>query len=141
MPAAQGNTMRLVLIVLALMTSTAAVAKDRATFLKGQYATAAQCEKLRKVEAGGAQNVGTTPELLDADGFHGWEGGCEFTKIYEHDPGQSWLGIMVCSDAATSKPEMYFFSKDEKEDAFVVSRSDDDDEPATYTRCDDKRGS
>ena len=69
------------------------------------------------------------------------EGGCEFTKIYEHDPGQSWLGIMVCSDATSSKPEMYFFSKDGDEDAFVVSRSDDDDDPATYTRCDAKKGS
>jgi len=133
--------MRSLLIALALMASTAAVAKDRATFLQGQYATSAQCEKLRKVESGGDENVGTAPELLDSDGFHGWEGGCEFTKIYEHDPGQSWLAIMVCTDATSSKPEMYFFSKNEGEDAFVVSRSDDDDEPATYTRCDAKKGS
>lgn len=133
--------MRTFLIAVVLAMSTAAVAKDRATFLPGQYATTAQCEKLRKVEAGGPENVGTAPELLDSDGFHGWEGGCEFTKIYEHDPGQSWLAIMVCRDAVSSKPEMYFFSKNEGEDAFVISRSDDDDEAATYTRCDAKKGS
>ena len=133
--------MRTFLIAVVLAVSTAAVAKDRAAFLTGQYATAAQCEKLRKVEEGGPENVGTAPELLDADGFHGWEGGCEFTKIYEHDPGQSWLAIMVCRDAVSSKPEMYFFSKNEGEDAFVISRSDDDDEAATYTRCDAKKGS
>jgi hypothetical protein len=133
--------MRPVLIALTLVAATSAAAKDRAAFLVGQYATAAQCEKLRKVESGEPRNVGTAPELLDSDGFHGWEGGCEFTKIYEHDPGQSWLAIMVCSDAVSSTPEMVFFTRNEGEDAFVVSRSDDEDDPGTYTRCDARKGS
>lgn len=133
--------MRSLLIAALLAMPLPAIAKDRATFLKGQYATVAQCEKLRKVEVGGPENVGTAPELLDENGFHNWEGGCEFTKIYEHDPGRSWLAIMVCTDGNSATPEMYFFSKDETEDSFDVSRSDGRGEQETYARCDAKKGS
>lgn len=132
--------MRSILIATTLALSSAAVAaKDRATFITGQYATAAQCEKLRKIEAGGPKNVGTAPELLDADGFHNWEGGCEFTKIFEHDPGKQWVALMVCSEGMSVTPETYVFSKNEGEDSFDVSDSDDD-EPDTFTRCDAKDG-
>lgn len=132
--------MRILLITLALAASTAAVAKDRATFLTGQYATAAQCEKLRKVEAGEPKNVGTVPELLDPDGFHSWEGGCEFTKVMEHDAGKVWVGLMICSEGNSMTPEMYVFSKHETEDSFEVSHAGDDDGPESYTRCDSKKG-
>jgi hypothetical protein len=134
-----GDPMRIFLIALALVASTAVHAKQRATFLKGQYATTEQCEKLRKIEAGGPKGVGTTPELLDADGFHGWEGGCEFTKIFEHEPGKSWVALMICSDAVSETPEMYSITKDETEDSFQIAGSDDD-EPGTYTRCEAKTG-
>jgi hypothetical protein len=132
--------MRTFVLALALVAATAATAKERATFLAGQYATKDQCEKLRKVEAGGPNNVGTAPELLDADGFKGWEGGCEFTRIFEHEPGQSWLALMICTDGNSVTPETYVFTKNEGEDAFEVDRSDSGDGPATYARCDAKEG-
>jgi hypothetical protein len=132
--------MRLFVLALALVATTAAVAKERATFLVGQYATKEQCEKQRKIEAGGPKNVGTVPELLDADGFKGWEGGCEFTKIFEHDPGRSWLALMICTDGNATTPETYVFTKTEGEDSFEVAHAEDDEGPASYTRCDAKKG-
>lgn len=132
--------MRFVLIALALVVPMAAAAKESAAFLVGQYATAEQCEKLRKVEAGGPKNVGTAPEVLDAGGFHGWEGGCEFTKIFEHDPGKSWTAIMLCSEGMSSTPGLYHFAKDETEDRFeVTGPGQDEDGPAAYLRCDAKK--
>ncbi|MCC7250929.1 hypothetical protein [Hyphomicrobium sp.] len=132
--------MRRILIALALAVPMAAAAKERATFLAGQYATADQCQKLRKVEAGGPKNVGTSPELLDADGFHSWEGGCEFTKVFEHEPGQTWLTLMVCSEGMTVTPATYVFVKSEGEDRFEVHSSTDQDGPEVYTRCDARKG-
>lgn len=134
--------MRTRLIALALASVPfAAEAKERATFLSaGQYATTEQCEKLRAVEAGGPNNVGTAPELLTADGFHGWEGGCEFTKVFDHDPGKSWTAIMLCSEGMSSRPALYHFVKDVKEDRFEVTGPDSDDEgSAAYLRCDAKK--
>lgn len=133
--------MRRVLIALALSLAvpTAAAAKERATFLAGQYATAEQCQKLRKLEAGGPKNVGTAPELLDAVGFHGWEGGCEFTKVFEHDPAKSWVALMICSEGMSTMPQMYVFTKHETEDSFEVSHSDADDAPEIYNRCDARK--
>jgi hypothetical protein len=132
--------MRTIGMALALAVSTAAAAKDRAAFLEGQYATLEQCEKLRNVEAGGPRNVGTTPELLDADGFHGWEGGCEFTKIFEHDPAKSWVALMVCSDGNSLAPETYVFTKADGEDSFEVAHADDQEGPAVYARCEARKG-
>lgn len=132
--------MRIVLIALACALATVAQAKDRASFLAGQYATAEQCEKLRKIEAGGPKGVGTSPELLDADGFHGWEGGCEFTKIFDHDPGKSWTAIMLCTEGMSTEPGLYHFAKDATEDRFEVTGPDsDEDGPAAYLRCDAKK--
>jgi hypothetical protein len=130
----------LIALAVAFAVPMAAAAKERAAFLAGQYATAEQCEKLRKVEAGGPKNVGTAPELLDADGFHGWEGGCEFTKIFEHDPGQTWVALMVCSEDMTVTPATYVFVKDQGADSFEVHQSGDQDGPEIYTRCDARKG-
>lgn len=132
--------MRILLIAFAVAMPMAAAAKDRATFLAGQYATSEQCEKLRLIETGGPKNVSTSPELLDADGFHGWEGGCEFTKIFEHTPGKSWTAIMLCTDGMASEPGLYHFAKDETEDRFEVTGPDKDENgPAAYLRCDAKK--
>ena len=131
--------MRFILIALAMVAASAASAKERATFLAGQYATAEQCKKLRLVEAGGPKNVGTVPELLDADGFKGWEHGCQFTKIFEHQPGQSWLALMICSEGMSVTPATYVFVKDGDADAFEVHEADDEDGPEIYTRCDAKK--
>lgn len=131
---------RVTVAALVLLAATAAVAKERAVFLSGQYATKAQCEKLRLVEAGGPSNVGTAPELLDADGFKSWEGGCEFTTIFEHDPGKSWVALMVCSEGTSIAPEMYVFTKLENEDGFEVGHAEDEEGPEIYTRCDARKG-
>lgn len=134
--------MRLFLIALALAAASAASAasaKERATFLAGQYATAEQCQKQRLLEAGGPKNVGTAPELLDADGFHGWEHGCEFTKIFEHEPGRSWLALMICSEGMAMTPATYVFVKDDNADTFEVHEPDDQDGPEVYTRCDARK--
>lgn len=116
-----------------------ASAKTTAKFLKGQYATEAQCAKLRAIEAGGPRNVETAAEVLDETGFHGWEGTCEFTTIFEHDPGKSWVAIMVCFEGPSASPATYFFTKDEEHDAFDVV-SDDNDEVERYTPCASKEG-
>jgi arylsulfatase A-like enzyme len=131
---------RVMMMALALAASTAAVAKERAGFLSGQYATKAQCEKLRLVEAGGPSNVGTAPELLDADGFKSCVGGCAFTKVFEHDPGKSWVALMVCSEGNAITPEMYVFTKLEAEDGFEVGHAEDEEGPEIYTRCDARKG-
>ncbi len=133
--------MRRMLIACAWVTCVVAwpwagEAKERAEFLAGQYAIAAKCENQRWVEAGGPKNVGTTPELLDADGFHGWEGSCEFTKIFEHEPGKSWLALMICSEGMTMTPTTYVFAKGEGEDSFEVHEAGDTDGPDLYKRCD-----
>lgn len=132
--------MRLLIVVVSLLAATAAVAKERAPFLLGQYATEAQCAKLRKVEAGGPKNVGTAPELLDAEGFHSWEGGCGFTKIFEHEPGQSWMALMICSEGQSINPATYVFVKEDGADAFEVHAPDAENGPEIYTRCDAEKG-
>jgi len=131
--------MRTLVLVCALALSTAAAAKERAAFLAGQYATAEQCGKLRKIEAGEPKNAGTSPELLDADGFHGWEGACEFTKVFEHEPGQSWLALTICSEGMTMTPMTYVFAKNQGEDSFEVHEAGDEDGPDVYTRCDSRK--
>ena len=130
---------RVALILVALILPGAASAKEKATFLSGQYATEADCAKLRKIEAGEPKNVETAPELLTADGFQGWEGGCEFTKTYEHNPGKSWVGLMVCSEGQTIAPATFVFLKSEEDDSFEVA-SQGQDEPELFIRCDAKEG-
>ncbi|MBX9862032.1 MAG: hypothetical protein K2Y42_04705 [Hyphomicrobium sp.] len=112
---------------------------ERATFLTGQYATAEQCAKLRKIEDGTPRNVGTAPELLDDTGFHGWEHDCAFTKVFEHKPGKSWAAMMICSDGMSMKPELFAFFKEGDEDSFEVSGTNDE-QPEVYARCDAKKG-
>lgn len=124
---------------LSLTAATGVLAGESASFLTGQYATAEQCAKLRKIEAGTPRNVETAPELLDATGFHGWEHGCTFTKVFEHEPGKSWAAIMICSEGMSMTPELYAFFKDETADRFEVSGTNDE-QPETYERCDAKGG-
>lgn len=109
-------------------------AKERASFLAGTYATEDGCRKLARIHAGGPRNLETVPWTLEADGFHGWEGACEFTRIDEHEPGRSWIAIMMCVEGAQLAPELYLFMKDEAEDAFEVARQGDDS-PELYRRC------
>jgi hypothetical protein len=134
--------MRIALTVVVLCAAACAispaVAKDRAYFLRGQYATEADCAKLREIEAGGPRNVETAAELLDAEGIHGWEGSCEFTKVLDHDPGKSWVGLMVCSEGIQTTAQNYVFMKNEDADSFDVAAANAES-PDTYIRCDAKK--
>lgn len=117
-----------------------ALAKEPAAFLgAGTYAIESDCQKQKKIDAGGARNVETAPELLTADGFHGWEGACEFTKVFEHDPGKSWTGLMMCVEGAQFTPQLYLFMKSETGDSFEVAQQNQD-MPEVYVRCDPKKG-
>ncbi|WP_439543038.1 hypothetical protein [Hyphomicrobium sp.] len=129
----------LVALVLAVSASVSLADGERATFLTGQYATADQCAKLRKIEAGEPRNVGTAPELLDETGFHGWEHDCAFTKVFEHKPGKSWAAMMICSEGMSMKPELFAFFKEGEEDRFEVSGTNDE-QPEVYARCDANKG-
>lgn len=111
-----------------------ALAKDRAIFIEGTFASEEGCKKLAAIEAGTPRNVETVPEVLTADGFKGWEGACEFTKVFEHEPGRMWLGFMVCSQGAIITPQSVVISKGEGGSLEVAA--DDDKEPETYHRCD-----
>ncbi|MDX2257611.1 MAG: hypothetical protein NW205_01715 [Hyphomicrobiaceae bacterium] len=113
----------------------AAGAAERAEFLKGTYATADGCRKLQKLAAGTPRSVETVPETLDAEGFHGWEGGCRFTRIFEHEAGKVWIGLMFCVEGASLTPQTYAFVKGDG-DSFEVAGSEDD-EPDLYLPCND----
>lgn len=131
--------LRFILMVALMFAVPVANAKDRASFLRGQYATQADCEKLRKIEAGGPRNVETAPELLDPAGIHGWEGECEFTKVFDHDPAKSWVAIMLCTEGLQMTAHSYVFMKNDNEDSFDVA-PETAESPDTYIRCDAKKG-
>jgi len=131
--------MRLLLLIAVAALAGPAIAKEKAAFIKGQYATEKDCQKLRAIEAGGPRNVETAPELLDTTGFNGWEGACEFTRVFEHDAGKSWIGLMACFEGPNFSPQTYIFIKSEADDSFEVSAANKD-EPEIYKRCDAGKG-
>lgn len=120
--------------IAASIGATAALARERAGFIRGSFATADGCRKLEAIANGGPRNVATVPDVLTADGFKGWEGACEFTKVFEHEPGQSWVALMLCSEGATTTPATYAFVKS-GDDAFDVSLSGGAGEPEEWKRC------
>jgi len=130
--------MRIALIFASLVLATAVGAKERAPFITGQYATAEQCKKLRAIEKGAPENVETSPELLDADGFRSWEGGCSFTKVFEHEPGTSWLAFMICSEGMTMTAASYVFVKDG--DTIEMYGAEQADGPEVYSPCGANKG-
>ncbi len=66
----------------------AADARQRPSFLKGVWATADGCKMQAAIDAGGPKSVETTPEILTADGYKGWEGGCSFSSVKEDGAGK-----------------------------------------------------
>lgn len=113
--------------------AAAADAKERASFIEGTFATEKGCKKLEAIAKGKPRNVETAPEVLTADGFAGWEGSCEFTKIFEHEPGQVWVGIMYCVEGAATNAATYAFTKTGP-DTFDVAGGGGD-EAEEYRRC------
>ncbi|MCB1515492.1 MAG: hypothetical protein KDJ18_11955 [Hyphomicrobiaceae bacterium] len=133
------TAMRTIAAAVALVLAAMPVAaKEKAQFIDGTYATEDGCAKLAAIAAGTPRNVETVPEVLDAEGFKGWEGACEFTHVFEHDPGRVWVGLMVCSEGQTIAPQTYVFIRGE-DDSLEVAASGQD-EPELYKRCDAGKG-
>lgn len=131
--------LRACLIASLIAVSTAPLcAKERAAFFRGTYATKQDCEKQRAIDAGGPRTLETAPELLNRDGFRSWEGACEFTKVFQHDP-KTWIGLMMCTEGASMTPQTYVFQKAEGKDAFLVAGANQE-APDEYVRCDPKKG-
>jgi hypothetical protein len=105
--------LRVATAVLLAASVTGAAAQQRAQFLAGTYATEEGCAELDRIATGTPPGATTTPRTLDPKGFHGWEGGCEFTQIIEHKPGQVWVALMFCSEGAATGPATYSFVKNE----------------------------
>lgn len=117
-----------------LVSPYTAAAIERADFIKGTYAAGDGCKMLEKLATGTPRGLTTVPEVLTADGFKGWEGSCEFTKIFPHDRGKSWVAIMLCSEGMTLAPTTTVFFKDPDRDSFDVATTGQD-EPQVYERC------
>ncbi len=118
----------------ALCVAATAEAKERGTFIDGTFATEKGCKKLEAIAKGKPRNVETVPEVLTATGFAGWEGSCEFTKVFEHEPGQVWVGLMYCVEGASTNVATYAFTKTGP-GTFDISGGGSSDEPEEYRRC------
>ena len=117
---------------------TPAFAKVKAPFLGGTLATEEGCKKLKAIAAGTPRRLDTVPDVLDQDGFKGWEGACEFTQVLEHEPGRVWVGLMVCSEGMTIAPQTYVFIRGD-DGSFDVA-ANGQDAPELYRRCDTGEG-
>lgn len=126
-------------LLMLLAAAMPAMAKEKASFIDGVYSSADGCLKLARIEAGGPRNVETVPWTLDADGFHGWEGSCEFTRVLEHEPGKEWVAIMVCVEGAQFVPDLYLFMRGETDDELEVAHQGSD-VPDVYRRCKSEKG-
>lgn len=96
-------------LFLVAINPVAAADGVKATFIVGTYATAHECKKLRAVEAGGPKNVATAPELLTAEGFHGWENWCSFASI--HPAGNGHSAKMKCGEGPDGWTDTYLFKR------------------------------
>lgn len=121
-----------------LLAAGPAAAKVKARFIAGQFATEEGCAKLKAIDAGKPRNVETVPDVLTEDGFQGWEGNCEFTQVFEHEPGRVWVGLMVCSEGMTIVPQSYVFIKAEDQSLEVAAAGQD--APEIYKRCEAGKG-
>jgi len=129
--------MLMVFLLLWAASTSCAFAKETASFIEGTYATVKGCKMLEKLADGTPRTISTVPDTLDKNGFHGWEGGCEFTKIFEHMPGKVWTGLMYCVEGnAINAPNMVFL-RDEDDNSFEVLQAGNDS-PEVFHRCDVK---
>lgn len=120
--------------VLLCAGTTTAGAAEKAGFIDGTYATDEGCKKLALIEAGTERSIETVPEVLTDEGFKGWESSCTFTKIFEHDPGKSWVALLMCVDGPTMTPLTYAFAKGD--DGSVEVAGSGDEKPEVFRRCD-----
>lgn len=104
----------------------------KARFIRGTYATAHECKKLRAVEAGGPKNVATGPELLSSEGISGWENWCAFASI--KPDGDAFVAKMSCGEGPETWTETHRFKRraDGAIDVTVKGKTE------RYSRCDPK---
>jgi hypothetical protein len=114
-----------------LATSGPAAAKPgvKASFIDGTYATAHECRKARKIEAGGPKNVATAPELLTADGIQGWENWCSFEAIARNS--DRYTGKMSCGEGAQEWTDTYTFKRRGADAIDVTNKG----QTTRYQRC------
>lgn len=124
------------LLVFAAIASSAA-ANERAPFINGTYVMEGRCEKLKAIEAGGPKNIETMPEILTADGFETWEGGCSFISIKETQKGRRWVAKMACAEAADEGTEIDTFDLDPESGKIKVTVEGKTNE---YVRCSEGKG-
>ncbi len=120
------------------VTTSLALAQGKADFLMGTFASTQGCAMHNKLKTGTPRSIETVPDTLDADGFHGWEGACEFTKVWEHETGSVWQALMYCSEGNTAGPQIFSFVRDPETGTFDVS-SIGQQEPETFQSCDEKK--
>lgn len=125
-------------VLLAGAASGSAVAREKARFITGTFSSEQGCKMLDALAKGAPRRIETVPEVLNEDGFIGWESNCTFTKVFEHDPGKIWVGLMVCAGGPSINAQNFVFYKD-GEDRFEVSAAGQD-EPQTYVRCNTGEG-
>ncbi len=118
--------------------SGGAQAKDKAEFLQGTFATETGCKMLKALSGGTPRRIETAPEVLTQEGFKGWESDCEFTKVFEHDPGRIWLGMKLCFAGPSIGPQTFVFIKGQGGN-FEVAASGQD-QPEIYVRCETAEG-
>ncbi|MCB1519193.1 MAG: hypothetical protein KDJ37_01305 [Hyphomicrobiaceae bacterium] len=128
------RTVAIAILAAVLLPADRVLAKDKASFIDGSYATEEGCAKLKALAAGTPRSVETVPEVLTAEGFKGWEGSCEFTKIYEHDPGKSWVAVLFCVEGATMTPLTYAFARND--DGTIEVGGGSEPEPELFRKCD-----
>ena len=134
-----------VALAVAAFSTAAAQQKSglKATFVDGAYTIGAKaCAKLKAIERGGRRNLNTVPWTLDTDGFHGWEGGCTFSKITEAQKGKEWLVEADCAEAADESKESYRFVRTSPSTFLITlttkGATTEQAKPVTYTRCNAK---
>jgi len=124
-------------LLLSAVCSTCVLAKETANFIEGTYATIKGCSMLEKLGNGTKRTISTVPDTLDKYGFHGWEGGCEFTKVFEHMPGKVWTGLMYCVEGNSINAPNMVFVRDEENNSLEVIQAGDEN-PKVFHRCDVK---
>jgi len=118
--------------ILTLLATSSANAAETASFIEGTYASKKGCEMLKALQQGTPRNLQTVPETLDKSGFAGWEGSCEFVKIFKHGT-KLWTAIMYCVEGATAAPSLASFLRHE-DGSYDVSFQNAE-QPEVFMQC------
>ena len=134
------NSVRIVVLAVAAglfaIEAFAADAVKGPPFLKGVWATADGCKMQAAIDAGGPKSVETTPEILTADGYKGWEGGCSFSSVKEDGAGK-WTVATDCTDAAEEWKDTEKWELDSAAGRLKVTV---DDQTTEFVPCDAGKG-